>query len=409
MPTAEAELDPSPPSPARRDDRDRPALHARFVAQFGGEPQLYRAPGRVNLIGEHTDYNDGFVLPAALELSTWVAARKRPDRRLRVKSLLGGEALVFDLDDPAPKPRQDWSDYARGVAVALAGAGHALVGADLLIDSDVPIGSGLSSSAALEVSVGYALLDVAAIAVDRVKLARACQGAENAFVGMHCGIMDQFVSCCGAAGHALLLDCRSLAYRLVPIDPAARLVVCDSTVHHKLAAGQYNLRRESCERGVALLRPFLPGIRALRDVTLPQLAAHEVALDEVTLRRCRHVIGEDDRVVRGVAALEAGDLAGFGRLMNESHRSLRDDYEVSCPELDVLATLAWSIEGVFGARMIGGGFGGCTLNLVRADAVARFTAAIAEGYEKATKLTPLIFVCSPGDGVSAIAHRDRAS
>jgi len=406
MPTAQAGFEHSRAKPAKRDERDRPALRATFTAEFGGEPRLYRAPGRVNLIGEHTDYNDGFVLPAALELSTWVAARKRPDRRLRIKSLLGGEVLIFDLDEPSPKPRKDWSDYVRGVAVTLAGEGHPLVGVDLLIDSDVPIGSGLSSSAALEVSVGYALLDVAGIAVDRVALARACQRAENEFVGMHCGIMDQFVSCLGAAGHALLLDCRSLDYRLVPIDPAARLIVCDTTVHHKLAAGQYNLRRESCERGVALLKPFMPGIRALRDVAAPQLAEHASALDEVTFRRCRHVIAEDDRVLRGVAALAVGDLAAFGRLMNQSHRSLRDDYEVSCRELDVLAKLAWGIEGVFGARMMGGGFGGCTLNLVRADAVARFTQSIADGYEKATKLKPLIFVCSPGDGVSAIARQE---
>ena len=194
-------------------------LRDRFRQEFGGEPRLYRAPGRVNLIGEHTDYNDGFVLPAALELSTWVAAAARPDRRLRIHSLHADATLEFDLDEPAPTPRRDWSDYVRGVAVMLRRAGHALVGADLMIDSDVPIGAGLSSSAALEVSAGYALLDCAGFAVDRTRLAQACQRAENEFVGMRCGIMDQFISCHGAAARALLLDCRSLAFRLAPIDP----------------------------------------------------------------------------------------------------------------------------------------------------------------------------------------------
>jgi galactokinase len=387
----------------------RPALQKRFRTEFGHESGLYRPPGGANLIGEHTDYNDGFVLPAALELSTWVAAAPRKDRILRFKSLLGGDALEFNLDDPAPSPRHDWSDYVRGVAVKLQVAGFPLEGADMLIDSDVPIGSGLSSSAALEVSVGFALLDILGVAVDRVTLAQACQRAENEFVGMHCGIMDQFISCLGAAGHALLLDCRSLAYRQVAIAPSVRLVVCNSMVHHKLASGEYNKRRADCEHGVALLTPLLPGIRALRDVTLAQLVAHQAALPEVTFRRCRHVVTEDERVLKGVAALEAGDVAEFGRLVNASHRSLRDDYQVSCRELDILAELAWGMEGVLGSRMMGGGFGGCTLSIVRTEAVKRFTSDMAKGYTAATNLTPEIFVCSPGDGVSVVAPSESAA
>jgi len=380
----------------------RAELKDRFRQAFAGEPRLYRAPGRVNLIGEHTDYNDGFVLPAALELSTFVAAAARRDGRLRVHSLHVGATVEFALDDPAPSPRRDWSDYVRGVAVMLERVGHRLVGADLLIDSDVPIGSGLSSSAALEVSTGYALLDCAGLAVDRTQLALCCQRAENEFVGMRCGIMDQFVSCHGAAGHALLLDCRSLAFRLAPIDPSVRLVVCNSMVRHELAGGEYNLRRAECERGVALLKPALPGIRALRDVSMAELTAHVAMLPELTLRRCRHVVAENDRVLRAGAALEGGQVEEFGRLMNESHRSMRDDYEISCRELDILVDLAWGVEGVLGSRMTGGGFGGCTVSMVRADAVERFCASLAAGYAAATGITPEILVCSPGDGVSIV-------
>ena len=379
-------------------------LRDRFRQEFPGEPRLYRAPGRVNLIGEHTDYNDGFVLPAALELCTWVAAAARPDRRLRVQSLRVGAAIEFDLDDPAPSPRRDWSDYVRGVAVMLSRAGHRLVGANLLIDSEVPIGSGLSSSAALEVSTGYALLDLAGIAVDRTALALSCQRAENEFVGMRCGIMDQFVSCHGAAGHALLLDCRSLTFRLAPIAPSVRLVICNSMVRHELAAGEYNLRRAECERGVALLKPALPAIRALRDVGMAELAAHETALPELTFRRCRHIVTENDRVLCAGAALDAGEVEEFGRLMNASHVSMRDDYEISCRELDILVELAWRVEGVLGSRMTGGGFGGCTVSMVRADAVERFRASLAAGYLAATGIACEILVCSPGDGVGAVAQ-----
>jgi galactokinase len=379
------------------------ALSESFRHAFGAAPALYRAPGRVNLIGEHTDYNDGFVLPAALELATYVAAAARADRRLRVRSLRGDVEAEFDLDDPDPTPRRDWSDYVRGVAVMLMQDGHRLGGADLLIDSTVPVGAGLSSSAALEVSVGYALLDLAGIAVDRKQLALTCQRAENEFVGMRCGIMDQFISCHGQDAHALLLDCRSLGFRLVPIDPAVRVVICNSMVHHELAGGEYNLRRADCERGVALLAPLLPGIRALRDVTFAQLEAHKGVLPDVTYRRCRHIVTENARVEEAGAALEAGHVAAFGRLMNESHVSMRDDYEISCLEIDILVDLAWAIDGVLGSRMTGGGFGGCTVSLVRADAVERFSEQLAAGYRSRTGITPQIFVCSPGDGVAKLS------
>jgi galactokinase len=378
---------------------DRQALRERFRQAFAGEPRLYRAPGRVNLIGEHTDYNDGFVLPAALELSTWVAAAARRDRKLRIHSLHAGATVEHDLDDPAPAPRGDWSDYARGVAVMLERAGRRLAGADMLIDGDVPIGSGLSSSAAIEVSTGYALLDLSGGEIDRTQLALCCQRAENEFVGMRCGVMDQFISCHGAAGRALLLDCRSLTFRLTPIDPSVRLVICNSMVRHAHASGEYNLRRAECERGVALLAAALPGVRALRDVSAADLAAHAALLPELTLRRCRHVVSENERVLRASAALEAGEVAAFGRLMNESHRSMRDDYEISCREIDTLVELAWRTEGALGSRMTGGGFGGCTVSLVRAEAVERFCASLAAAYSAATGIAAQMLVCSPGAGV----------
>jgi galactokinase len=379
----------------------RDALKESFRQAFGGESRLYRAPGRVNLIGEHTDYNDGFVLPAALEQCTWIAAAARPERRLRVRSLRAGETREFDLDDPAPTPRRDWSDYIRGVAVALARDGCRLTGADLVIDSDVPVGGGLSSSAALEVSTGFALLDLAGIAVDRTRLARCCQRAENEFVGMRCGVMDQFTSCYGAVDCALLIDCRSLERRLAPIDASVRLVICNSMVRHALAGSEYNRRREQCEEGVARLSATRPGIRALRDVKLDDLARHGALLSDVVLRRCRHVVTEDDRVLRAVAALDAGEVAAFGRLMYESHASMRDDYEISCREIDALVELARGIDGVLGARMTGGGFGGCTINLVRAEAVERFAAEVVRGYRAATGIAAQLLVCRPGPGAGA--------
>jgi galactokinase len=375
-----------------------------FNEHFGAAPTLVRAPGRVNVIGEHTDYNDGFVLPAALELATYAAIAPRPDRILRVHSLLKKETLEFDLDEKAPKPRKDWSDYVRGVAIMLERAGHKLEGADLMLWSDVPIGGGLSSSAALEVSVGYALLSMAGIAVDLTALALIGQKAENEYVGMRCGIMDQFIACHGAASRALLLDCRSLEWRLVPIDPKARLVIANSMVHHSHAASGYNDRRRDCEEGVRLLSKALPGIKALRDVNISQLEANKGLLPEVVYRRCRHIITENDRTVRAADALEAGDLALVGKLMAESHISMRDDFEISCPEVDIMVEIAAKIPGVFGARMTGGGFGGCTISLVEAGAVDGFMTRMAKTYRDATKLDPTIFTCSPGAGVGPVAR-----
>jgi galactokinase len=383
-------------------------LITRFRRLFGAEPRLFRAPGRVNLIGEHTDYNDGFVMPAALDLATYTAIALRPDHRLRVHSLAFATTVEFDLDELRREPRRDWSDYVGGVAIMLERAGHRLNGADLMIDGDLPMGSGLSASAALEVSVGYALADMSNVDVDLIELAKCCQQAENEFVGMRCGIMDQFISCRGIEGNALLLDCRSLAARPVRIDPRARLVICNTMVHHELASSEYNLRRQDCERAVALLSSRLGGIRALRDVTPERLAEHAALLPETVFRRARHVISENDRVLKAAAALEAGNLILCGRMMNESHASLRDDYEVSCRELDLMVELASGVEGVYGSRMTGGGFGGCTVTLIEAGAADCFAAIIGKAYRSATGLTTSVFCCSPGPGAGPVVPRECA-
>ena len=371
-----------------------------FEELRSGGARVYRAPGRVNLIGEHTDYNDGFVMPAAIDLCTQVAIKHRDDRRLMITSENLSEKVEFDLDEPDPRARGHWSDYVRGVAVTLERAGYRLRGADLAIRGDVPIGAGLSSSAALEVATGYAMLETLGIEVDRVELAKLCQQAENEFVGIRCGIMDQFTSCCGQAGTALMLDCRSLEYRLLPLPEDVRLVICNTMVKHELGSSEYNSRRAECEAGVKHFANLLPDIQALRDVTLDDLERAGHNLSQVIYKRCRHVITENARVMEATTALERGDLDAFGDLMAQSHGSLRDDYEVSCAELDMMVDLGTKIEGVFGARMTGGGFGGCTINLVKADSVAVFKRTVASGYEQATGLTPEIFVCSTADGVS---------
>ena len=371
-------------------------------SSLGGQSRVFRAPGRVNLIGEHTDYNDGFVMPAAIDFSTWVTISPRDDRVVSVYSENFHEHVNFDLDDPALRPRRHWSDYVKGVAVTLERSGYRMRGAQLHIRGDVPLGSGLSSSAAIEVATGLALLENSGFAIDRAELAQLCQRAENEFVGMRCGIMDQFISCHGQKGKALLLDCRSRDYRLLPLNDETRLAICNTMVKHELAGGEYNKRRAECEEGVGHLAQRLPDVRALRDVTMADLESHRFDLPELVYRRCRHVISENARVVKAATALERSDLSDFGRLMDESHRSLRDDYEVSCDELDVMVKLARTVPGVFGARMMGGGFGGCTINLVASEGVGEFKRTVAEGYQEATGLAPEIYICNAADGAEEI-------
>ncbi len=365
---------------------------------FGGEPVVFRAPGRVNLIGEHTDYNDGYVMPVALQYATWAAIGPGADGTVRVYSENFSESREFSLTGVEAQPTGHWSDYVLGVAAVLQRSGHTLRGANLYVAGDVPLGAGLSSSAALEVACAFAFLGLAGAELDRPKIAKACQEAEHEYVGTKCGIMDQFTACFGREGHALFLDCRSLQLDLFPLPRDAKLVICNSLVKHELANSEYNQRRAQCETAVRLLRKCLPGISALRDVSLEELEQCRSALTDVVYRRCRHVCSENLRVQDAARCLHSGDLLRFGRLMGESHRSLRDDYGVSCRELDTLVEIAGRIDGVLGARLTGGGFGGCTVNLVRSSAVPEFKKTVCREYERATGLTPPIYVCAAAAG-----------
>ena len=373
-----------------------------FLARFGARPRVFRAPGRVNLIGEHTDYNDGFVLPAAIDLYTWTAIGPRADKRLVVYSQNLGESAEIDLDAASPTPKDHWLDYVHGVAVMLQKAGVVLSGANLTIFSNVPLGSGLSSSAALEVSVAAALLAIANRSLGLAQIAKLCQRAENEFVGARVGIMDQFASCFGSADKAILLDCRSLDYKLLPLPADVAMVICNTMVKHEHSGGEYNDRRAQCEEGMRLLRKFLPSTKALRDVSLVELETHRDDLPLLTYRRCHHVISENERVMQTVEALQSGDMAAVGRCMTESHRSLKEDYEVSSFELDAMVDAARMQPGMIGARMTGGGFGGCTINLVRLDGVENFTRSIGAAYKSATGIVPEIYVSSAGAGVTEL-------
>jgi galactokinase len=374
-----------------------------FRELYGSEPRLFRAPGRVNLIGEHTDYNEGFVLPMAIHRGTTVAAGKRADRIVRVHSVNMRESAQFDLDRPGPTQRGIWLDYVEGVAQALVSLGLSISGADLVITSDVSIGGGLSSSAALEISVATALVALSDVMVDKVQLALAGQKAEHTYVGAKTGIMDQFIATLAKADHALLIDCRTLEGTLVPLNlSGTTVVVCDTRVRHALASSEYNQRRAECERGVELLRSVVPGIRALRDVDIDAFKGKEHLLPGPIRRRCRHVITENARTLRATQALESGNAAEMGRLMTASHESLRDDYEVSCRELDVAVESALSVPGVFGARMTGGGFGGCTVNLVRREALEAFQDHVTREYTRKVGLAPTIFPAEASDGAGEV-------
>ena len=375
-------------------------LSARFREMFHSEPRIFVAPGRVNLIGEHTDYNDGFVLPCAIEFLTRVAIAPRPGQKLVLRSTEFSEPFELNLQS-SPKPLGGWSDYVVGVAVMLRQAGHVIRGANLLVHGEVPIGAGLSSSAAIEVGTALALLSSIDAKPPLPEIAKLCQRAENEFVGARVGIMDQFVSCLGKAGHALLLDCRSLHFEHVPMPRQVKLVICNTMVKHELAGGEYNRRREECEAGVRILSRAFPGIKALRDVTVEQLSSCANALPPVIYKRCLHVVEENQRVVQASKSLRAGELDQIGQLMHDSHRSLRDLYEVSCRELDLMVEAAEGLPGYYGGRMTGGGFGGCTVNLLASGQAEAFRESIAKRYQEKTGISPDVYICSSADGAHA--------
>jgi galactokinase len=377
-------------------------LAQKFAEVFRAEPAIFRAPGRVNLIGEHTDYNDGFVMPAAIGFSTFVAVAPRSDGRLVIRSENFPTEFAFDVNHLPQGRQREWCDYVLGVAVTLQGTGHSVPPASLLVRGEVPMGSGLSSSAAVEVATALALVSLNGANLPFSEIAKLCQKSENEFVGARVGIMDQYVSCLGRAGHALFLDCRSLEFQLVPVPSHLKFVICNTMVKHELANGGYNQRREECERGTRIFAKWDPNVRALRDVSMELLERHAGELPETIRKRCLHVVQENQRVLDAVRCLRTGDLVRLGELMRASHKSLRDLFEVSCRELDIMVGAAEGLPGYCGGRMTGGGFGGCTVNLVRHEDAETFAAQISERYRQATGIKPQIYTSSAENGAQAL-------
>jgi galactokinase len=386
------------------------AIKAEFHKVFGdgekGRVHVIRAPGRVNLIGEHTDYNDGLVFPMAIEPQVLIACRQRTDGRVRLASTaFPGQVVEFSVEQPIERGEPAWANYFRGVAAELEGAGIPLTGMDALVENTLPVGGGLSSSAAIEVGTGVAFLTLAGVEMDRDRLALICQKAEHEYALVPCGIMDQMIVATGKVGHATQYDCRSGAKQFVKLDPNdLRVVIVNSMVRHELTGGEYAERRRQCEAGVAYFQKHHPGagIKALRDVTTKQLHEAEGKLDPVIFRRCRHVTTENHRTAEAATALAQGKYERAGQLMTESHRSLRDDYEVSCAELDFLSDEAMKVRGVYGARMTGGGFGGCIVALVQPRAVDALKAHLEKVYPAKFAKTPTAFATTATAGASVL-------
>lgn len=375
----------------------------RFRKMFGSEPTVVAAaPGRVNLIGEHTDYNEGFVLPLAIDRHIIIAAGPRPDRLLRLHSVDLQQSITASLDALQPDPGARWSHYPIGVAAVLRERGLPPAGANFCIRGNIPMASGLSSSAALEVASALVFRRLNGFDLSLQGLAGIARAAETDFVGVQCGIMDQFISLMGRKDHALFLDCRDLTYAHVPFPPGARLVVCDSGVRRELANSAYNLREAECEDAVRAIARRSPGVASLRDISPEQLLRSAGLLSPVSRRRAEHVVTENERVLKSVEAMKRNDLPLLGRLMTESHVSLRDRYEVSCSELDALVEIANSTPGVFGARMTGAGFGGSAVCLVAADRLDPLIDHLRAEYPKRVGRSLTITIAAPSDGASLV-------
>ena len=380
---------------------DPAVFRSMHVARFQAEPAIFVAPGRVNLIGEHTDYAEGFVMPAAIDFATLAGISPRTDGKIVLYSENYGQERSFEAAALPAKASQHWTDYPLGVVAILAGEGLAIPGFSLSLWGDVPLGSGLSSSAALEVATALAVLSLIGVSYPGPVLARLCQRVENEYVGANCGIMDQFISVNGAKDHALLLDCRDLSFRLAPIPSHVALVIANTMVKHSVAGGDYPTRRRESEAACAIIASHRPGVPFLRDATLEDLEkwGHEMA--PKSLMRARHVISEDLRTVAAYEALLKGDMAEVGRLMGEAHTSYSQDFEGSCLEADAMVALAQDLPGLIGARLTGGGFGGCTINLVDQGHAAEFVEALGERYAGQTGIVPQIHICHASGG----AHR----
>lgn len=376
-------------------------LISRFVEQFSQQPLLVAAPGRVNLIGEHTDYNEGFVLPGAVDKRIYVAIAKNKKNVLNVYASQYKQNFSFDLDDLHPV--NGWATYLLGMAYHLKQKGHVITGVDLVIDGDVPLGAGMSSSAAVCSAFGFALNEIFGFGLSRMELALLGQKTEHTFAGVKCGIMDQFASLHGKKGHIMKLDCRSLEYEYIPFDfPEYKIILVNTMVSHALASSEYNVRRQQCEEGVAILQKHYPTIKFLRDVSNEQLEKHKSELSEVVYRRCNFIINENARLLHGCDLLKKNDLKSFGQMMFEAHEGLSKGYEVSCKESDFLVAQAKLFSAVMGARQMGGGFGGCTINIVKADAVEDFSTYMRDGYSKQFNVVPEIYVTQIEDGAKVV-------
>jgi len=380
---------------------DPEALRSLHLDRFHAEPEIFAAPGRVNLIGEHTDYAEGFVMPAAIDFATLAGISPRSDGKIVIYSENYGKERVFDAAALPPKADRHWSDYPVGVVSILAREGHKIPGFSLTLWGDVPLGSGLSSSAAVEVSTALAALSLLGVTYPGPVLARLCQRAENQFVGANCGIMDQFISTNGVRNHALLLDCRDLSYRLAPIPPSVSLVIANTMVKHAVSGGEYTSRRAEVEEAAAVIARHRPEVRFLRDATMEDLAKYGAEMSPNALKRARHVISENLRTVAAADALISHDLPELGRLMAEAHRSYSQDFEASCEEADAMVELAQGLPGLIGARLTGGGFGGCTVNLVEAEHAPNFARVLGERYAERIGIVPQIHLCHASGG----AHR----
>jgi len=380
------------------------SVRAAHKEQFGVEGSIYSAPARVNLIGEHTDYTGGLVMPMAIEFRTVAAISPRDDGQAVFYSSHYKEMRSFDIATLERAPQGHWSDYAVGVVWSLKQEGITVPGFSMSIDGDVPLGAGLSSSASIEVAVATAVMKLAGIALPLEKVATLCRRAENEYVGAKCGIMDQFIVAGGVEYRAMMLDTRSLAFELLPLPEQIRVVIANSMVKHSVATGGYGNRRDEVEEGQAVIRREL-GRELLRDATLEDLEACKDKMSPESYLRCRHIIGENARVLAAREALLMGDLPRFGELMVQAHAGMRDDFQASCPEVDTLVEIAMKQPGCYGARITGGGFGGCTVNVVRAEAVEGFVASVKAEYEKATGIKADCFVSSPSDGALALAAK----
>jgi galactokinase len=384
---------------------DPAVLSSLHQDRFHTEPEVFAAPGRVNLIGEHTDYAEGFVMPAAIDFATLAAISPRTDGKVVLYSENYGKERVFEADSLPKTASQHWSDYPLGVLSILAGEGHTIPGFSMTLWGDVPLGSGLSSSAALEVATALAVTSLIGVTYPGPVIARLCQRAENEFVGANCGIMDQFISANGAKDHALLLDCRDLSFKLAPIPDTVSLVIANTMVQHAVSGGEYTSRRAEVEAACAVIARHRPEVRFLRDATPEDLERYGSEMTPNSLKRARHVITENLRTVAAADALIRNDMTELGRLMAEAHRSYSQDFEASCVEADSMVALAQDLPGLIGARLTGGGFGGCTVNLVEVGHAAAFAASLGERYSTEFGIAPQIHICHASGGARRVEER----